>query len=229
MKKKFGFSLALGLVLAVFVMTGSAGAAPATLADLVGLGSTGYQLGDKLFYNFNYVGSSQGGGLAVDAASIQVQWDATPLNPGMRFIAGWAASGGQFVDSLITYDVKVTTPGMLIKDVSLAFNGSGFDNGSASVTETVKQGTAEWKLSVAAFAGNLGNGSDSVLIIPPTAGPLHITKDIQVNGDTVGLGTISWVDNHFSQTPVPIPGGFLLLGPGLAGLALIRRRMGLKA
>jgi hypothetical protein len=216
-------------------MAGSSSAAPvapATLADLLPGGSfaNGYQVGDKLFYGFDYVGTASNAAAIVDANNIAVRWLTDSLNPGVRFISGgWSAGINQWVDSTIFFSVKVVTPGMLIKDVSLLFNGIAQNGGIASVSETVNS-----SLNMGVFAYNTnsnttgyGNFTADALITPPTVGPLYIMKDISVYG-WAGLASISVVENRFSQTPVPIPSGFLLLGPGLAGLALVRRRMGSK-
>jgi hypothetical protein len=52
---------------------------------------------------------------------------------------------------------------------------------------------------------------------------ISVVKDIQYIGDTA-QGTISIVDQTFSQSQVPEPASLLLLSSGLVAFGLLRRR-----
>ena len=192
---------------------------PNTLADLIALGSEGYQVQDKLFYDFFYSSSASGGADPVPASGVGVTPLDIPLNPGWLFQAPWSVGQGQTMDSLIQYSVKVLDGGPPITDISAKMEGYGhFSQGIVVVAET---GPVNLLLS----DDSSGTVSyQEAFLEQPTFGPITVYKDISVNGND-GLATVSAVYNQFSETPVPEPATMLLLGSGLVGMApLIRRK-----
>lgn len=223
MKKKFAIGLLLSVLLASFAMVGSAGAVSYSLDQLVALGSTGITVGDKTFYNFNYVPV---GSVAIPATGITVVPMTTPaLEPGLQFDSGWTVGPNQILDSQISFYVTApaSTP---IDDVILQFNGAARNGGSASVVETVYANGP-----TGTVLANLYVNADGTTTLQQTATfaqpytTLYIVKDISVNGGPAGGGgsaATSFVINQFSE--VPIPGSLLLFAPGLLGLVGIRKR-----
>jgi hypothetical protein len=196
---------------------------PGTLEDYVGLGDTGCQIDDKLFYNFTYAGTGSGGAAAIPDEGVAVVVFDTPLNPGLQFSAAWSVGPGQTLDSLIQYNVVVLPGGFPIGDISARMAGFGVDqNGVVAVAEVVS--TLDVPPEVLANLLLFRNGGTVAfqrVDIAPTLGPLHVVKDISVNGND-GFATVSMVTNRFSE--VPEPGALLLIGSGLLGLGLFTRR-----
>jgi hypothetical protein len=56
--------------------------------------------------------------------------------------------------------------------------------------------------------------------------PIHVVKEISVNGHNFGAATTSQVTDSFSEVSVPEPSTMLLLGSGL--VEFVRFRMKLK-
>ena len=127
-------TMALGLVLTPSLTK----ADPLTLQDLIDLGSTGYQIDDKLFYNFAYTPA----GNAPQASAIKAVPLDTPGNPGWKFVAAWSVFAGQSLDSNISYYVKVLPGGAPIVDIYAIIAGASFTgDGYVNLAENVFDST----------------------------------------------------------------------------------------
>ena len=215
MKKKI---LLLGMVLLISSLgiSSSVFSSLLTYQDLIN--QKEIQIDDKIFFDFSYTSSASGGANPVLAKDIIVELVETPLNPGFKFIANWSVSSGQVLDSLIRYSVRVLDGGNPIKDISLKmedYNSSG--NGGVAIAET--NSLVPDSLMVYNYSG--GTRDFDQIFFNRTIGPIAVVKDIVLIGID-GEARVSKVINQFSE--VPAPSALLLLGPGLFGLLILKRR-----
>lgn len=235
MTKKLSLLLALGLGAA------HAWATPActngeTLTALMTQGSC--QIGDKIFSNFNYTSSAQGGALAITADGITVDTlgpagsGASLLNSsiGLQFNAGWVALANQITDSAIGFTVTVVGgSGMQIQDFGLAQISGVNPNGSATVIENgcgpAPCTPAELAVMTFDYGGTTTQRVSDTMFAP--LGSVEVTKDISVTGGTSGSAMLSLVQDTFSQE-APEPMSMGLLGGGLAFLGIARWRRSAK-
>jgi len=225
---------------AIIFLAAIVSAAPAVMASTTTCGNTTLDQylmpnftcisGNLMFSNFAYSPSANPSGLEIPASSIHVTPITNTLDEGFQFAGGWNVGtqpdgSSAIQDSVISFTVSTVNGSASLEDLSLYFNGSFSGTGLSSVTE---QYCANGDLATCG-AGNSGqikvanppgNFTDPINFNGVTS--ISISKDISVASGIGGTANISQVINTFSQ--IPEPTSCLLLGTGLLGLGLLRRR-----
>jgi hypothetical protein len=224
------------IVLLATVLVGGAcvaSAAPlcvsgATMASYQALGAGGCTIGNLLFSNFIYGGTSFGTASVPNTDVFLTPVDAGTFYPGPGIVfssSGWSLPAASpttfmFIDSTIRFNVSALPgSGVLIDDGSLALlSPVATGTGQGGVTEIISP--AGIKLEVDA------NGLlVSQKVFAPTAS-VSVLKDllIAVPQGAAGSGSVqitSFAEN-FSEVPEPV--GTVLIGSGLLALGIWRRR-----
>jgi len=206
----------------------------ATLLELAARQGT-IQVGDKLFSNFTYSGTGQ---MPSDVNVIGIT--DTAGNYGIRFQGGFSdAVGGGASDALITYTVTVLDPNFVITDAHMASNiaviGAVDPLANGTITETFVAVVPPTPSLNAVFVTNFN--FNNILVQPsadyvwgiPGYTVINVSKDIKLDAGTQGIGSVdlSFVDQTFSQTAVPVPAaawtGISMLA-GLGAIGAFRKR-----
>ncbi|MGQ9651319.1 MAG: PEP-CTERM sorting domain-containing protein [Phycisphaerae bacterium] len=215
----FGRALARkrGLLTVAIILMGLGGmlAQPGTasavmLSTLTANPANAVNYGDLKFDNFQFNAVGSGKWIADDDA-IDVQGFTTPSSSedGLRFAGLIAAlsnaTPGSQVTVTISYDVALTTPGLLFHDVTMSFNGAPTSwDGSAKVSKTIET------IGEVAKVYNRPSDPDPIKLIDHQVigagnypGPLHVIDTIVVEGGRGGATMISYINQTFSLIPEP--------------------------
>ncbi|MFW6731873.1 MAG: hypothetical protein ACODUE_09095 [Synechococcus sp.] len=165
-----------------------------TVADYVGLGSTGCTSGDKIYSNFSFTGFGASTGLSITDAGLQHTFSASGLNFGAGTTASYsytvAIAPGNPYASFLGYRTGATT-----SDVFNPLVGTktltGIPNGGVSTSTD-------------------GNNGNVVLYIPTIPGPINFTGSINVTSGRMDVLTDTLAQNV--PGPLPILGAAAALG-----------------
>ncbi len=230
--------LAIVLTLCLSISFASAGIAPLgdgpiTLADLEELHGNVLPVGDKIFSDFQLVGSAVGGALTPTKDSIQVQGVIQDdLNIGLRFIlSSFSAAANQSADIQLSFKVEIQPEftDFYIKDVEMTLTGAAATGTGLVIANefvsTLPVTDPDFETSIIANLDtsrqdnlDLNQLTDSDVFDPVKA--IYVRKDIQVNGGTGGAASLSEVFQIYSQIPEPATLSLL----GLGSLTLLARR-----
>jgi hypothetical protein len=181
------------------------------------------------FSNFSF---SSSGTTMLPASSVTVKVINGPTF-GFEFDTSMSAGIGQTEDILVSFVVTGA-----ISDLHASFNGSFSGAGTSSDTETYCENGTLLPPAANCSGQNQTLGQLSLTNPPfniapppvnflPVLSSIAISKDINVTGgsnvDHPGTATISQITDTFS-TPVPEPMTLSMMGIGLLGLGLMRRR-----
>lgn len=205
-RKGLGVAAALGLALAAIV-PGGAGAL--TLADLDAGGS--FSAGSLTFDDFDVVIA---GDLSVDLTDYAVQ----VLADGFRISGPISAILGGSGTLLVSYEVSALSP--IISGASLLAPAATVGTGAqALVVESLLGPASEVLGSLLAFdvEGAGADPDDSAGFTPVSS--VSVVKAVMVAGGM--LAALPMLEQRFA-VPEPLP--LVLLGSGLAGLAIAGRR-----
>jgi hypothetical protein len=199
---------------------------------------------DKLFSNFNLIGSTPTNGGVADPAQIDVTALVDdPLNPGIKFTAPVGALGTPFGHTgsssilfVFQFDVATTNQQPLIKDNSLRLLSWVFDSSqlaSIQVSEGVFDAAGlqlGQKNTVAKPGETPGSSplhSDTATFTPRPF--VHVVKTILIQGPGDNDGAfLTMFEQRFSQVPEPGSVMFMLIGGAVLGWACaVRRRSSL--
>jgi len=180
--------------------------------------------GNLTFSAFGYSATAAGAASPIPDGGITVTPITTTGDEGFQFQGGWnvGSSGGvsSFQDSLVSFTVTG-----YITDLHLFFNGSFTGTGLTNVTENycfnATLQNCPMGQSGQIKVTNPPPAFNAVVFFAPVTS-ISVSKDINATAGTNGTASISQVINSFSS---PEPLSFVLLGSGLLGLGLLRKRL----
>jgi len=216
----------LGLVATTFAFASPASCVPGSMDSYLALGAGGCTVGDLLFSNFQFAASAKDT-TAPEAASINVTPDTDPLANGFagngftfginRVLLPTRTDLGQWILPAMQFTIGYTveSPHHQVDATGLGARLSADVLGTAQVLQKV-------------------SAVDDTLYINPTSAPaltlrfpglykMDVLNTVELaTGAANGAGgEIRDLDNRLAA---PEPASLLLMGSGLAGLLLLRRR-----
>jgi len=187
------------------------------------------QIGDKLFddFFFSYVDTDLDSTDELIASNVVLTALSNDIGFGLSFQTPLLAAGNVTKDIVLKYSVQVLNPTNLISDAHLSFTATTLGLGTADIGEDIYTN---------------GFGADNIghmeVHLPPSglsstntvfASPqvkIFVEKDVTVAGNgadpTNNRASVTIINQTFSQ--IPEPPAVALVGLGLSGFLLLRRR-----
>jgi hypothetical protein len=185
---------------------------------------------DSLLYVFNNYSSSATPGLfAIPASGVTVNFGSSLI----QFVSGWVTPGGQQRDSVFDFAIIGLNGRMIDRNTLDISTANAIGGASVSVSETMclegeftpgcSSGNTE---SLLAFkTSTMSKLTDTAQFFMPVQ-MVSILKDLTVDGGLLGangFAAVSQVTNAV-DTVIPEPASMTLLGLGLFGFEVMRRR-----
>jgi hypothetical protein len=206
-------------------MVSMAGVANATSMAQINLSGGTIQIGDKVFGDF----SVSGVGSAVNLTSADVNIELRQQGDTVFIDFNGPFVTGTFAEIALRY--SVTSLGGLITGIDQLFNLAAFEPGGiVLIGETVFDVNLQQVAQSSVGFNIVGDFNDPVaepatgdqLVIQGGRSKLFVTKDIFLDAYDGGLVGATIISQSFHQVPEPLT--VTLIGAGLCGLVLLRRR-----